>query len=496
MQARAAVANGRSPIGDAKGIRSSAKSALAFLALVGSACQSYSSRPLALADRMDEVRTRPSDKAAHTRFLELLKASDKEGPEDFSLSDGVSLPEGEVLALLYNADLRMARLRAGVAVAQSENAGLWQDPVFGFDAAQVVSPSSDFEYGATLGLTFPVSGRLEVEKARAGAAYEVELRRIVDAEWSLRISLRQAWAEWTAAERRKQLLQELTKEVERIGALATRLEQAGALRTADGRLLRIELVGRRAELTAAGLGAQQARIRLLALMGLQPDADLNLVVGEVAAPQVGTGSLVERITSNNTELSILRASYLVAEESLRLAVRKQYPDLGLGAGLGSEEDDTRVLFGFSLPLPLWNRNRAEIAAAFARREVARGAVETALERIVREAQQLELVLAATREQLSQLTGELVPLLDEQSSNIDELAALGDVDAFLLLETVARQFDAQSRLIALAKAKAQAEARLTLLIGPPTSTSPTPVDDIQHLSGRSRAATPSSQESDR
>lgn len=389
-----------------------------------------------------------------------------------------------MLALFYNAKLRIARLQAGVALARFQNAGLWQDPVFGFDAAQVVSPSSNFEYGATLGLTFPVSGRLAVEKARAGAAYEVELRRIVDAEWSLRISLQQAWAEWTAAVRRKQLLQELIVEVERIGSLAARLEEAGALRTADARLLRIELVGRRAELTATELGAQQGRLRLLALMGLQPDADLNLSAGATVVPQLDAGALVERITANNTELSLLRAHYLVAEESLRLAVRKQYPDLSFGAGPGSEEDDTRWLFGFSLPLPLWNRNRAEVAAAQASRDLARGAIETALERIVREAQQLELVLAATREQSSQLTRELVPLLDEQSANIEELAALGDVDAFLLLETVGRRFEAQARLIALAQAESQAEARMNLLVGPPSKHSPTSVNAISHSPDRS------------
>ena len=457
---------------------------LALLAVLCSACQSYSPQPLELDEWMDQVRVRPSDEGAHARFLELLSASGQEAPEQFDLADGVSLPEGEVLALFYNAKLRMARLQAGVALARFQNAGLWQDPVFGFDAAQVVSPSSNFEYGATLGLTFPVSGRLGVEKARAGAAYEVELRRIVDAEWSLRISLRQAWAEWTAAERRKQLLQELIGEVERIGSLATRLEEAGALRTADGRLLRIELVGRRAELTAAELGAQQARLRVLALMGLQPDADLNLVAGAPVVPQFDAGALVEQITANNTELSLLRASYLVAEESLRLAVRKQYPDLSLGTGPGSEEDDTRWLFGFSLPLPLWNRNRAEIAAARARRDLSRGAIETALERIVREAQQLDLVLAATREQSSQLTRELMPLLDALSANIDELTTLGDVDAFLLLETVGRRFDAQARLIALAQAESQAEARMNLLVGPPPNHSPTPVDDISLPSDRS------------
>ena len=451
--------------------------ALVLAVSLGAACQSYTPSPLELNDRMAAVDARPTDVTAHNRFAERIATSGQQVPERLDLSDGVTLAEGEVLALFYNADLRMARLEAGVALAEFENAGRWQDPEFGFDAAQVLSPGDDLEYGATLGLTLPVSGRLSVEKARAGAAYEVELRRIVDAEWRLRVDVRQAWFGWTSAERRRQLLEGVIEQVARIGTIATRLEEAGAIREADARLLRIELVGRRAELTAAELSSQQARVRLLGLMGLPANSSLDIRVSEAMPQLPSTDGLVERVVASNTELAVLQSRYRVAEESLRLAIRKQYPDVGLGAGFGSEDGDSRFLLGFSLPIPLLNRNRAEIAAARSSREVARGAVETTLERIVREVEHAELALESTRAQHAQLEGELAPLLREQSDNIEELAALGDVDAFLLLETVGRQFDAESRLIALEQAEGEAIASLTLLLGPTTPPSPTATDEI-------------------
>lgn len=450
---------------------------LGLAAILGAACQSYSPIPLELDARVDAVHARLDDVAEHGRFINLLADSGQPAPDRLDVTDGVTLSEGEVLALFYNADLRVARLEAGIALARYENAGLWEDPVFGFDAAQVLSPGNDFEYGATLGLTLPVSGRLAVAKARAGAAYDVELKRIVDAEWRLRVTLRQAWYEWTAAERHRQLLEGVIDQVERIGTIAARLREAGAMGKADERLIRIELVGRRAELTAAQLASQQVRTRLLWMMGLPPDAALDLRIAQSPPASPAYGDLVERVVASNTELAVLQSEYHVAEESLRLAVRKQYPDVGLGAGHGSEDDDRRLLFGFSLPIPLLNRNRAEIAQAYAQREVARGTVEAVLERIVREARQLELTLGATREQRGQLVGDLVPLLNEQSNNIEELAGLGDVDTFLLLETVGRQFGAQSRLIALEQAESKAAASLALLLGPPNPPSPTSTDDI-------------------
>jgi cobalt-zinc-cadmium efflux system outer membrane protein len=426
---------------------------------------------------MDAVHARIGDVAEHGRFIDVLADSGQQAPESLDVSDGVTLPEGEVLALFYNANLRVARLEAGVALAGFENAGLWQDPVFGFNGAQVLTPGNDLEYGATLGLTLPVSGRLAVAKDRAGAAYEVQLRRIVDAEWRLRVSLRQAWYEWTAAERRRQLLEGVIEQIERIGAIAARLKEAGAMREADERLIRIELVGRRAELTAARLASQQVRVRLLWLMGLPSDVPLDLRTIQALPSTPPDGDVAERVVAANTELAVLQAEYRVAEESLRLAVRKQYPDVGLGAGYGSEDGDRRLLFGFTFPIPILNRNRAEIAAAAARREVTRGTADAALERIVREAKQLELTLGAARVQRGQLTGQLVPLLSKQSNSIEALAELGDVDMFLLLETVRRQFSAQSRLIALEQAESEAAAGLSLLLGPPNQSSPTSTDDI-------------------
>lgn len=426
---------------------------------------------------METVIARSSDVDAHREFVQWISDAGQAAPERLDLTDGVTLSEAEVLGLFYNANLRVTRLNASVALARFETAGLWQDPVFGFDGAQILHPGNEVEYGASLSLTLPVSGRLAVEEARAGAAYEVELRRIVHEEWRLRARVRQAWYAWSAAERRRHLLEGVIQQVERIADLAEQLEMAGVIREADARLLRIELVGRRAELTAATLASQQGRVRLLGLMGLAVDSQLDLLVGPSTLVPPICENPAKRIAASNTELAVLKASYLESEEALRLAIRRQYPDVGFGAGFGSEDRDTRMLFGFTLPIPLLNRNRAEIAVARTRREATRGAVEAALERLVREVEQAELSLAAAHEQREQLVNELEPLLREQSSNIDRLAEIGDVDAFLLLETVGRQFDAQSRLIELERAENTAMADLVLLLGPSANPSPTATDDV-------------------
>lgn len=450
-------------------------SAVAICALAG--CQSYERVPLDLADHRAAMNARAGTAEPISRFLERLAAEGSAVPERFNLADGLSPAEGEVFALFYNPDLRLARLDAGVALANFETAGLWEDPQFGFDGAEILSPAGPFEYGLTLSLTIPVSGRLGVEKDRAGAAYEAELRQIVDAEWSTRARVRSAWAGWGAATERLRLLQGVIDQIERIAAITDRLEAAGELTRVEARLLRAELIETRADVAHAQLAEAGARIDLLGLMGLPPDAGVELLHSLSPTSAAEASDAVLRLIESNTTLAVRRAEYLVAEETVRLEVRKQYPDITIGGGYGSEDNDDRLLLGVSLPIPILNANRDAIAEARARREVARAAAETTFERLVRELAIARAEHSAARTQRETFERDLVPMLDEQSSDVERLADLGDVDTLILLETVTRMFDAKSRLLDLRLAEIDAAIEITRLLGPDQKDSPAPVDPI-------------------
>ncbi|MFT6107769.1 MAG: cobalt-zinc-cadmium efflux system outer membrane protein [Planctomycetota bacterium] len=397
-------------------------------------------------------------------------------PPTFDLSNGATLPECEALAQFYNADLRLARAQAGVAQANKDNAGLWKDPVFGFNGDQVLSPSTQFEYGASLSVTLPISGRLRVQKDRARAALDVQWLKVADAEWRLRADLRVAYFRWHALTERSARLAELIDQVSRIDETAEGLAAAGSLGRAQARLIHIELVGRRAELLRVQLEADLARVGVLGLIGLAPDAAIELMepsLATLASPMNAVDASPETLHSTSTELALLRGRYELAEETLRLAIQQQYPDLTLGLGPGSEGNDTRVGIGLSLPIPLFNRNAQAIAAARAQRDVARVAAEVALERIARDVERATVTLDSVGRQREAIVNELSPLLDDQTGTINALAELGDVDAFLLLQTFGRRYDAASRVLDLELSEAAARIQLALLVGPPNSDSPSP-----------------------
>ena len=107
--------------------------AITFL-IVG--CQSYEPKPLDIGAYRNSLESRLIDIEAVTAFSDRL-AKAHSTPLRFDLSDGISPSEGEVIALFYNSELRIARLEAGVALADLETAGLWKDPIFGFDGAEI-----------------------------------------------------------------------------------------------------------------------------------------------------------------------------------------------------------------------------------------------------------------------------------------------------------------------------------------------------------------------
>ncbi len=460
-------------------------SAAAFIMLAG--CQSYERAPLELVDHRAALDARLDESESIARFVDRLSENSSATPERFDPSDGLSPAEGEVLALFYNPDLRLARLDAGVALANYETAGLWEDPEFGFDGAEILSPGGPFEYGLTLSLTIPVSGRLDVEKDRAGAAYEAELRRVVDAEWGIRASVRSAWASWSAASERLRLLQEVIGQVERITAITNRLETTGEITRVEARLLRAERVETLADISLAELDEARARVTLLGLMGLPPDAVVELLPSLPPASTIDLNDAVTRLIESNTTLAVRRAEYQVAEDTLRLEVRKQYPDITIGTGYGSEDNDDRLLLGVSVPIPILNANRAGIAKAKARREVARAVAETTFERLARELAIARATLDASRAQRDAFEHELVPMLDEQSLEMERLINLGEVNTLLLLETVTHRFEAKSRLLELRQAEIDAAVEIARILGPDKPESPAPVESTNDQSATSDTA---------
>jgi cobalt-zinc-cadmium efflux system outer membrane protein len=416
--------------------------------------------------------------AHHAEFLlRTPQPSLAESRPDQAAADdrsAISVDDAELIALLLNPDLRVARAELGIAEASAREAGRWDDPVFEADIARILeSVVEPWEAAGALRVTLPISGRLEAERARAGAARDAELLRVQALEWETRLAVREAFADLVAARRRRSELTDDIRRVETVVEIVDRLEQSGELSRIQSRLFRIESATRRDLLRGAELAERDGEIALRTLLGLPARATLACAEAFPNAARPHDETLRSRFPTGAPAIDVARAEYEVHERSLALAVRAQYPDLALSPGLsreGGEGVSNRVLLGLSLPIPILNGNAQAIAEATAARGAAEARLTTLLERLSNDLERALARRATAIERRDRFVAELVPLVEAQLEDARRIAELGEIDALVLLETLSRRADVRLALIDAEREAVAAAVALDRIIGPSIASS--------------------------
>ena len=436
----------------------------AAMMLVG--CQSYQSKPLDLASHRDAWRARtPGDEPVRA-FANRL--ADTGQPTAFDPADGLSLAEGELVALVFNPDLRIARLRAGVGAATAEYAGLWSDPQLTVDFLKVTEIASNpFLITPGLAFTIPISGRLDAETQRADASLDAQFTRVAEMEWAVRIEVRREWLRWSAARLRAERTEGLLSSIESLVSSTTRLAEAGEMARTEAALFTIERASKIQALIGYRGDAAEAEQRLRSLLGLAPEAPLELVPTLVVAEGFVEMS-VDFEADRNLTLARLRDEYVVAEKTLYREIREQYPDLTIGPLAELDLGQTLLGFSLSLPIPILNANKQGIAEANAERELAYAAYETEYERLSGTLASTRVRADTIREQRRFIESTLAPLVDRQIGDAYRLLELGEGGGLVLLESQARVGQTQIQLIEARLAESLALADLAEILGPPTT----------------------------
>lgn len=450
---------------------------LALLLTAGAmtGCQSYSPRPLdSAAQMMDAWATRLPDGDEVRAFAAALGRSDARAGELFCPEDGLSLWEAEIVALCFNPTLREIRAEAAVALASWEHAGALDDPVLELSVLRVLeNVPSRWIIGGTIGFTLPLTGRRDVERARAGAAHVLALERVREAEWRIRHDVRALWIDWSASGLAADLAGGMVDRLLDVQRLADRAAAAGEISRAEARLVRMERLSRDHERALLRVDHARAEAGLRAVLGLRPDAAVRLepqvsppggwlpgAGSATADPAADAALLAER----HPALALLRAAHAESEHRLHLEVLRQYPDLTFGPSVERDQGAWQAGPVLSLPIPIFSGNRRGIAEARAARDAAQAAFESMHQRLVGEAAMTRAECAALAEARSALEAELIPLMDAQLEEERRLIALGERSAIVIVEALARSHDLRRQLIDLSRRESLAAARLSALLG--------------------------------
>lgn len=446
--------------------RDAAGVAILLTAMAMAGCHSYQPRPLDLKRYAQDWRSRSISDDSVVAFADELATQEGTPLSAFDPNDGLTLAEAEAVALLLNPRVRVLRLQADVPLVGAREAGRWNDPSVSFDVMRILSSVQEpWILGGGVSLTLPISGRLAVERDLAWADYTAAWREAALAEWRLLTDLQTAWFQWSAAQREVDLLRDHLDRLEPIEQMAADLVGAGELASTEARVLRMETARRRVQLEQRRAEAQQQRVALLALLGLPPEASVELVPAIALSELSSTPDQEAASLQRHPAVLLSEAEYEIAEQRLHREIRRQYPDLTLGPRSEWEQGQSRIGLGGSLPVPLWNRNTRRIKEARAAREAARAEAEATLQRLTHRLEQLRAEARAAQRRRQSLERQVAPLVDEQMEEVHRLIDLGEVNVLLLQDALTRALQVKRAVLEAGLEQATAEAALHAMLQP-------------------------------
>lgn len=284
----------------------------------------------------------------------------------FNPADGLDMDEVAMLAVANNPQLRQARDALGIARAQSFAAGLLPDPQLGITADHPTNAAVGNTNAFNFNLNYDVNALL-LRSSRKGAAHAETQRVNLDLlwqEWQVVSQARLLFAQLTAQEALMAQLQTARKLLADRYQLSQQALAAGnlTLDMASADLIALQNVERK--INDLERNRLKNRASLNGLLGLVSTTRLQLA-GEPYAALMDAAAvhkdLVERL-NQRPDMRALQAGYRSQEEKFRGAVLAQFPALNVGLTRARDTSGLYTMgFGLTLSLPVFNRNRGNIA---------------------------------------------------------------------------------------------------------------------------------------
>lgn len=400
------------PPARARGVALAAACAVCFAATL-TGCTTYRAQPLAShaslidANALARVQIDPA-----TMPLPELAA------HRFDPANGFDIEDVAMLAVANNPDLRLARDDLGIAQAQAYSAGLLPDPqvAISSDYPGQLGLSRAFSYGLSMDVMALVTRSANLHSAEA-TVHKTDLGLLWQ-EWQVVAQARQLFVK---ARYQDAVLPLLAQQEELARMRHERTERAAQAHnvTADvvaGTL--VSLQDARKQYADMQLAREQTRHDLNALLGLAPDVELPLVGPDALdafdtiapTPDATVDAAMAALPARRPDLLALKAGYEAQEAKYRAAILNQFPSLSVGFVRARDTSEIYTSgFQISLSLPIFNRNRGNIAIEQATRTRLADEYQTRLNAAVADTAHLRANGAIIARQLADAEASLPPL---------------------------------------------------------------------------------------
>lgn len=404
------------------------------------------------------VSARWSRRTFLATFLLLISARERvvaaEAPPAPLLRGVVTVEQAIEAALTHNPELAATQVDVGIRDALALQAGLRPNPTVGAEAEDVAGSGrrTGWNEGQT---TLSVSQPLELGGKRHKRQRSAELERdVVSWEIAIRrralvLEVRRAFTATLLAQERLALINELVGiaegSVRSVGATV----EAGAVSPVERNRAEVSLSRARASRLAASRDLARARSVLATSWG-EPSALFERVAGTLK-PIVTLAPLETLLPDIETIPDLVRADTEVEQRQAALSFEqsRRIPDLTLVAGGRHYAADGggALVFGFSLPLPLFDRNQGNILAAA--RAITQAQLEHTAVAVTAEtrARQAYAAVEATAEQAKVLRDETIPQAERAFAGARDAYARGLFRYLEVLDTQRTLFELRAEYLA-------------------------------------------------
>lgn len=427
-----------------------------------SACASYTPQPLPVSANLPASANAVAVNPGRLPFASLRS-------HVFNPADGLDSEEVAMLAVANNPQLRQARDTLGISRAQAFAAGLLPDPQLGVTGDHPGNGGAASMNAFNVNLSYDVNALLLRSSRKQAAQRDVE-----------RVNMQLLWQEWQVVSQARLLFTRLTVQdalIQQLQAAQQLLMQryqatrhaiaAGnvTLDFASADLVALQNVER--QINEQQRNIVQTRASLNGLLGLTATARVPLVgnVHPAVLDAAAVAAEANQRLNQRPDLRALRAGYQSQEEKYRGAVLAQFPVLNVGLTRARDTAGLNTMgFGLSLSLPIFNRNRGNIAIEQATRQKLRNEYQYRLNSANSEVALALENIPLLQAQL-QRTQQGVAALQQLAQRADAAYQAGNLVATDYVRLRSGLLDKQIEAINLAEALVEQRIALETLLGP-------------------------------
>lgn len=320
------------------------------------------------------------------------------------------------MALSRNPRLARATLGIDAARGRQIQAGLYPNPVLA-----VIGDELGDRQGPAGIITAPqvtqeivTGGKLELSRAVAAREVDQAALALLTERYAVIGSVRAAFYEVLALERRREISAELVRLSEQAVAQARTAVENKQMARIDLVPLEVELERFRADLDALERELPAARGRLAALAGDPRMNPSGLSAPFDLPPVYDFERAREAAMAAHPEVRSARVGVERAQAALRRAEAEPVPNLSVSTGYvrQSQNRSNDWMLGVSAPVPLWNRNQGNIREARANLGIALQDVSRAENDVAERLSVAFRAYAAARQRAARYRAQIVPRAEE------------------------------------------------------------------------------------